>query len=190
MINWKFIEEHMEEGYFRCTTTEQADEFLKACEEHKVTWNAGIKATEYRAWEGTIRNIGYVRFLFRDGSILFGGELNTRGVKTFEYKDFNIPMKDVFISGLDRMLDIYKELCKVERSGMCRGRLCNECAMLSDTEACGFHCRWNQLNELIVEIKRIAEEHTWTDEKPAVKELTVNEISKLLGYEVKVVKED
>lgn len=186
MINWKFIEKNMDESSLRCTTVKQAEDFLKACEEHEITWNSGKAATEYRDWENNIREAGYVYFKIYRKKLFCGRVPGNFKNKYFTYEYCSAPMKDVFISEVDKMLEIYEKVRKLEHDGICQGHGCKNCPMYAVTENNG-RCLWNRLGEIIQRVKIVAERHTWPDEK--AKELTISEISKLLGYEVKVVKE-
>lgn len=74
-------------------------------------------------------------------------------------------------------------------SEFCDGHACNgECELYSGEEVYGYTCYTCQTSKVLSKISSVLDNHKWPEDALKVREMTVAEISKQLGYEVKIVK--
>lgn len=194
MINWSFIERNYKDGYFKVTTEEQGMEFLKACEEHKLLWMGNEKPTEFTAWKGNIKSKGYVYFCLRtieenQQSISYGSTLIGRYRTAHEFHEFSGD-KAVCHNICAQLSEYCVRLYRATEKEFCEGKSCSQCELRSKHERNGRRCLTCQLDDVIKDIEKVLGAHEWSEDNPHVKEMTVAEISKALGYDVKIVKED
>lgn len=195
MVKWSIIEANRDNTRFKVTTEEQGKEFLEACEEHSLQWMCGEEPTEFNGWKDRLRDKGFVLFqIDYDGKLTFGA--CTDGKKILEFDEYaKFSEKDIVCDALDKLKAAFRDFNNVAYDPFCSGHGCSDgvgkegCELKYKSSYCGYTCLLCQGTKLMENLTAAVANHKWKDEEPEAKELTVAEISKMLGYEVKIVKE-
>lgn len=196
MVKWSIIEANRDNTRFKVTTEEQGKEFLEACEEHSLQWMCGEEPTEFNGWKDRLKSKGFVLFqIDYSGKLTFGADHGGKKIMEFaEYAKFS--EKDVVCSALDNLKKAFRDFNNVAHDPFCSGHGCSggvlgdgSCALKHTEKYGGYTCLLCQGARLMEYLTAAVANHKWEKEEPGAKELTVAEISKMLGYEVKIVKE-
>ena len=196
MVKWSIIEENRGVARFKVTTEEQGKEFMAACEEHDLKWLCGEEPTEFNVWKDRIKSHGFVMFNIDEfGRLTFGTHTDNKKIMEFdEYAKFS--EKDIVYEALDNLKEAFRVFNSVAHDPFCAGHGCSggvlgkeSCELKYKSSYCGYTCLMCQGAKLMENLTAAVANHKWEDEEPEAKELTVAEISKMLGYEVKIVKE-
>lgn len=188
MINWEFVEKHKSEGPFKCLTVEQGREFLKACADHGYIWPDTMELMDWTNWEEEPFPVLF--WLDSRKLVTYGHE--AKGEIVHDPSSFIQPAlsgQERITQEIHRIKDSFESFRDMVHEEFCEGHLCRfgDCEFCVTTKVYGYTCLLCQGSLILQKIQDVVENYEW---KPEVKEMTVEEISKALGFEVKIVKED
>lgn len=188
MINWEFVENHRREGPFKCLTVEQGREFLKACADHGYKWPDMMELLDWTNWEEKPLP---VLFWISSNKTVTCGHTSKGGIvhDPSQFIEAAVNEQEHITQEIQRIKGSFESFRGLVNEEFCERRSCTvgECEFCVTTEVCGYTCLLCQGGQILQQIQNVVDNHKW---EPKVKEMTIAEIEKQLGYRIKVVKEE
>ena len=186
-LDWSKVSDALDRGAILCVNERQCNKLLCILNSYGVLWSSGMPLMEFNAWRRFWDHADNDMEMFfektSDGRLMYR-TYTDHHIRTTHFVDCLSgdvhELKEDWNNANDSIEDAYRAF----QSSICRKYNCRKCKLYSNGAQCSLASFMSAFSILKQVVKDTVEEQN------NIKELTVSEIEKLLGYPVKIVKED